>query len=380
MVGWNGVRQASLPDAVRIELLSGLLSSLPQAIGISVTSTFGAIVLACRSGTTIDASFAIVLAAVGLYRIAVLLAYRGRPEPALTLASAVWWHRWQAGGLIAQAAILGMQSLYAFARGDTAAALLSLGFVMAFCAGACARLSVVPWIPISTNLLLLVPTICGALINPELPIKLTGVFLIAFIPVMAEATLYLYRLVVGRLLAQQEASHRASHDGLTGLPNRASFYGQLELALRQKEATGRDFAVLYLDLNGFKAVNDRMGHAAGDRVLLEVARRLRSTIGSDDLASRLGGDEFAILVVTERGHTAVTRFVDRIGAAIARPITTAVGAVEVGASIGVAHTSAQLAGADELLNAADQAMYAAKVAGGARWQSALPHGTYAQVA
>ncbi|MBP28910.1 GGDEF domain-containing protein [Methylobacterium sp.] len=373
MVGWNGVRQATLPDAVRIELLRGLLSSLPQAIGISATSTLGAIVLASRSGTPIDASFAIVLAAIGLFRIAVLLAYRSRPEAALTLASAIWWHSWQAVGLIAQAAILGMQSLHAFTSGDTATALLSLGFVMAFCAGACARLFVVPWIPIATSLLLLVPTICGALINPELPIELAGVFLIAFIPVMSEATLYLHRLVVGRLLAEQEASHRANHDGLTGLPNRANFHQQLVLACHRTETTAQDIAVLYLDLNGFKVINDQLGHAAGDMVLIEVARRLRQTIGAKDLASRLGGDEFAVLVSTDPGYAAVALLAERITIAIAGPILTHNGPVEVGASIGLAHSSVIRAGADELLNAADRAMYTVKKSMGARSQK--PHDT-----
>lgn len=118
-----------------------------------------------------------------------LLTYRSRRYATLTLVSAVRWYRWQAAGLIAQAAVLGFQSLRAFASNHTAAALLSLGFVTAFCAGACVRVSVVPWIPITTSLLLLVPTIYGALMSSELPIKHTGIFLIVAIPVMTETTL-----------------------------------------------------------------------------------------------------------------------------------------------------------------------------------------------
>lgn len=380
MAAWHSERRAALPASIRLELLGCLLSSLPQAVSISATTMIGAIALALRSGAMVDLCLAIAIAAIGVVRVIVLLMYRRRSNVAATLASIRPWYRWHAGGLVAQAAALGLQSLHAFTNGDTPAALLALGFVLAFCAGACARLSVVPWVPIATSLLMLVPTIYGALMSPELPIKLAGVFLIAFIPVIAEATLYLHRLVVDRLLAVQEASHRASHDGLTNLANRAMFHQQLALACERTTTTGEDFAVLYLDLDGFKGINDKMGHAAGDQVLIEIAERLRLSIGSDDLACRIGGDEFAILVRTDPDGAAVTGLADHLATTIAGPIRLQNGPITVGVSIGVAYSSTHAGTPSDILNAADQAMYAAKDDSGARWRVASAGRRYAHVA
>lgn len=375
-----GRQQAGLSSNIKVELLQNLLSSLPQAVGISLTSSIGAVLLACRSGTTVDLAVAIVLAAIGLCRVTVLLLYRRHKGAVMTLASLRPWYRWHAGGLLAQATTIGFQSLVAFITGDTAAALLALGFVLAFCAGATARLSVMPWIPIATTLLMFVPTIYGALLSPELPIKLAGVFLIVFIPVMLEATLHLHRLVVDRLIAVQEASYRARHDGLTGLANRAFLHEQLSLTCAQAESSKSDFVVLYLDLDGFKDVNDEMGHAAGDCVLVAIADRLRSATGTDHFISRIGGDEFAILIRTESHGRAVKALADRLTTAIAAPIRLQTRDVTVGVSIGVARPSAYATTASEILIAADQAMYAAKLNGRAGRRSTPVDDTYAKVA
>jgi diguanylate cyclase (GGDEF)-like protein len=373
-------QQGGLSNNVKVELLQNLLSSLPQAVGISLTSSIGAAFLACRSGTTVDLAIAIALAAIGLCRVTVLLLYRRHSSAAITLASLRPWYRWHAGGLLAQATTIGFQSLVAFITGDTAAALLALGFVLAFCAGATARLSVIPWIPIATTLLMFVPTIFGALLSTELPIKLAGVFLIIFIPVMLEATLHLHRLVVDRLIAVQEASYRARHDGLTGLANRTFFHEQLAEACKVEKSSKRDFVILYLDLDGFKAVNDQMGHAAGDRVLIAVADRLRSATETDHLVSRIGGDEFAILIRTEPHGRSVKTLTDRLTMAIAAPIHLQTRDVTVGVSIGVARSSGHAANASEILIAADQAMYAAKLKGKAGRRNISVDDTYARVA
>lgn len=373
-------RAAGLSNDIKVELLQNLLSSLPQAVGISLTSSVGAVVLACRSGTTVDLAIAIALAAIGLCRVTVLLLYRRHRCAAPTLASLRPWYRWHAGGLLAQATTIGVQSLVAFNAGDTAAALLALGFVLAFCAGATARLSVTPWIPIATTLVMFVPTIYGALLNPELPIKLAGLFLIVFIPVMLEATLHLHRLVVDRLIAVQEASYRARHDGLTGLANRTYFHEQLTLACEQSESVKSAFVVLYLDLDGFKAINDQLGHAEGDCVLIAIAQRLRSATDADHLISRIGGDEFAILLRTALHGRAVKALADRLTAAIATPIRLQTRDVTVGVSIGVAHSSAHATTASEILIAADQAMYAAKRSGRAGRRDTPADDAYAKVA
>ncbi|WP_449410645.1 diguanylate cyclase domain-containing protein [Methylobacterium komagatae] len=369
MIRSASLRPAALPDAIRIELIKSLLSSLPQAASISLTSSFGAYVLAVRSGGAVDFGFALALTGIGVFRVAVLLAYRRRRDAGLTLPIALRWMKWQAVGLLIQAALLGMLSLHAFTSRDTAAALLTLGFVLGFCGGACARLSVVPGIPILAGVLLLVPTIVGALLHPEPPVIIAGLVLIALLAAMIEATLYLHHLVVDRLLALQDALYRAGHDDLTGLANRASFRQHLNAATAEARAGSAPFAVLYLDLDRFKAVNDRLGHEAGDDVLIAVAERLRFEIGERDLACRLGGDEFAILLMNDTGNPRVIDLAERLVAAVARPIPTRRGTVWTSTSVGIAHAAMQAPPADDVLNTADQAMYAAKAAGGARWRS-----------
>ncbi|WP_432514830.1 putative bifunctional diguanylate cyclase/phosphodiesterase [Kineococcus sp. SYSU DK001] len=155
------------------------------------------------------------------------------------------------------------------------------------------------------------------------------------------------------------AVEAASSDSLTSLPNRATLLRHLEVALRAGESDGLGTAVLFIDLNGFKQVNDSLGHAAGDEVLSRVARRLRRCLRGDDVAARLGGDEFALVVRDVEPGRAAQRIAARVQADVAQPFETAGATVRVGASIGIA-VAAEGVGAAELLRRADSAMYMAK--------------------
>jgi diguanylate cyclase (GGDEF)-like protein/PAS domain S-box-containing protein len=164
--------------------------------------------------------------------------------------------------------------------------------------------------------------------------------------------------------AQAHVEHLAFHDALTGLPNRLLLSDRLEqslgLAARQKQM----LALCYLDLDGFKPVNDQHGHEAGDRLLQEVARRLRLAVRTSDTVCRLGGDEFVLLLpgLTQREECA--RVVQRAAIAIAQPFDLGEGHVaSVTASIGVALFPADAQDADNLLRHADRAMYRAKQQG-----------------
>jgi len=153
--------------------------------------------------------------------------------------------------------------------------------------------------------------------------------------------------------------HRATHDSLTELANRASFRTQADEVLSRAAARGSDAALLLIDLNGFKAVNDVYGHAAGDALLVELGRRLRDNIRPTDLAARLGGDEFAVLldgfVEGEDAHAVAAR----LQQAIQAPVTLDDVQLLPRASIGVAqwHDRASI---EQFLHEADLAMYAAK--------------------
>ncbi|MEU4244081.1 EAL domain-containing protein [Actinoplanes sp. NPDC026619] len=170
-----------------------------------------------------------------------------------------------------------------------------------------------------------------------------------------------------RRTLQDQLTHQAFHDALTGLPNRALFVRRLADSIQAPgEATGAPSAVL-VDLDGFKNVNDTLGHGAGDELLRVIAERLRDCVRAGDTVSRLGGDEFALVIVREDpldGAVAASR---RLIEAIQRPIPVAGQEVSINASVGIAHLDGQ-AGAEELLADADIAMYAAKKAGKARYE------------
>lgn len=160
---------------------------------------------------------------------------------------------------------------------------------------------------------------------------------------------------------QEKLRHQAMHDALTGLPNRTLFLDRSENALRLADRTGVWPAVFYLDLDGFKPVNDTYGHEAGDVVLQAFAERLRECLRSADTAARLGGDEFAVLVNGPIDKDGVARVVERIRAQMARPIDLGGGRrATVGASIGVAIADAGVTEVEALVRRADIAMYRAK--------------------
>jgi diguanylate cyclase (GGDEF)-like protein len=159
-----------------------------------------------------------------------------------------------------------------------------------------------------------------------------------------------------------EAMQEAYRDPLTGLPNRALFLERLERSLHDRR---HDPVVLFIDLDRFKAVNDSLGHQAGDELLTEVAVRIRETLRDSDLAARLGGDEFAVLLEGESAGEAC-RVAERIAARVAEPFRIAGRTVFIGASIGVAECAATGGDAAELLSNADVAMYRAKKSGPGR--------------
>ncbi|WP_328768455.1 putative bifunctional diguanylate cyclase/phosphodiesterase [Streptomyces sp. NBC_00286] len=185
------------------------------------------------------------------------------------------------------------------------------------------------------------------------------------------------RDVTERVRLQAQLQHNAEHDPLTDLPNRALFTRRVQQALSGRRSSDRGTAVLFIDLDGFKAVNDTIGHQAGDELLVQAARRLQEAVRHGDTAARLGGDEFAALIVGDgtRDRTARERHIlelaDRLRVTLSQPYSIDGNDVRVAASIGVAFAEPGL-GAGELLRNADLAMYRAKAAGKGRVELYAP--------
>jgi diguanylate cyclase (GGDEF)-like protein len=180
-----------------------------------------------------------------------------------------------------------------------------------------------------------------------------------------ESVLELTKVAVEMIERQQlvgRITHLARFDVLTGLTNRTLFLDRLEHAMARTMRGGGSVAVLYCDLDGFKGVNDRLGHDAGDRVLVAVSERLSAQLRTTDTAARLGGDEFAILVEEVEDISVACNLGERIVEAMQFPFDIEGQLVRLGISVGVAFTTHDI-GAEELLHGADLAMYSAKAAG-----------------
>ena len=168
------------------------------------------------------------------------------------------------------------------------------------------------------------------------------------------------RDITVQMLAEERVQHRATHDSLTGLPNRAMFSALLDQALRSAKRYERKLAVLFIDLDGFKAVNDVLGHEAGDRLLQQMATRFRDAIRASDVVVRLGGDEFVVLAQELSDRDGVSAIAQKLLGAAALPVQMAGGECQVSASIGIAVFPDDGDSEDLLVKRADHAMYAAK--------------------
>src|ERR671915_635788 len=178
------------------------------------------------------------------------------------------------------------------------------------------------------------------------------------------ALLFLPLLAVHRGGRQAIAKeHQAVHDALTGLPNRSLFRHQIEQVVNAGRRADRTAAVMLIDLDHFKEINDTLGHHAGDRLLQEVSQRLRASLDEQDMVARLGGDEFGVLLADRRGHDKAGAVAQHLLSQLREPFSIEGLTLEVDASIGIACAPEHGSAVEQLIQRADIAMYAAKEGG-----------------
>jgi diguanylate cyclase (GGDEF)-like protein len=268
--------------------------------------------------------------------------------------------------------VLGLAGYQCVASGSWLLILLSGICLAAMVSGTAARSAGVPRFAIALMCLMAAPYTLAALVSPiphlyligmQIPLFLSGLILVLFEDHKTLANLY---------LAQHANRWLADHDTLTGLPNRKMELRCFNSLLDRPDVASDDgralFTVLCLDLDGFKDVNDRFGHAAGDEVLIAVAGRLYSCIRDVDFLFRVGGDEFVILL-PRISPSAVRVIAQQIIARIAEPFVSGQSELHIGVSVGGASALADGVTADELLRSADRAMYEAKRLGKGRFVS-----------
>ncbi len=169
--------------------------------------------------------------------------------------------------------------------------------------------------------------------------------------------------IVARKQIEEKVRHMACHDNLTGLPNRILFKDRLDSAQAMAVRNGKKLAILFIDLDGFKAVNDTLGHKAGDLLLQEVARRLQAVVRQSDTVGRVGGDEFLVLLNGIEHSDDAALVAEKILATLAQPILLAGESAKVGASIGISIFPDHGDDTEKLISFADGAMYGIKKSG-----------------
>ncbi|SEB83942.1 diguanylate cyclase (GGDEF) domain-containing protein [Rhizobiales bacterium GAS188] len=356
-----------VPDEIRAGLIASLFGTLPVFAGGLVNTLVVSAAIAARLPTPPFIAWLVLEIAIGVARLIVLIAARraalaGRETPTdIYLVLALCW-----GGSVGYGAVVSLAS------GDWVVATLACLSAAAMVGGICFRNFGAPRLVAAMILLSLGPCSLGAVLSGEPILLIVFVQIPLYLVAMSLAAFRLNKMLVATMRAERENDHRARHDALTGLTNRSGLIGEIETkwltANRQDEA----MALLYLDLDGFKTVNDTYGHAAGDQLLKMVADRLSRLLRSQDMAARIGGDEFVVLTQGVEHSNAL-----ELGQMLIRAIAASYdldGSVSatVGVSVGIALAPEHGEDFATLLAAADAALYDAKSKGKSRCSVASP--------
>jgi len=356
---WLAEPGPGVPDDIRAALIAQLHGSLPVFAAGAVNTIAVAAVIASRKQTTLFIVWLVMEIVICLARLAVLLsAHRGarlrRATPTdLHLLLAVAW-----------SASVGFGVIASLSSADWVVAMLASLSAAAMVGGICFRNFGAPRLAGTMILFSLGPIVPGAVLAGEPMFYIVYLQVPMYLAAMTAAAFRLNRMLVTTMRAERENSHRAHHDALTGLLNRAGIVEALDTRLAAY--AGLPFAVMFLDLDNFKPINDTFGHAAGDEVLKAVAGRVRRALPDGAVVARIGGDEFVVLVdgiTADMAEETGYRLINAVGA------PDALGGqvhASVGASVGIAMSPDHGTEVEDLLAVADAALYEAKSGGKSR--------------
>lgn len=365
---------AALPLPVYRDFVAMLFGMWLPIVGLG--AVFVAICLLV--GREVGSPFLLGLAALGAFTtLARLATLRGYvlAGPVDDFAELRRWERRYAIGNYATALLLALLNVVAISAHDPLLHLLTVSLVFSFGAGVVSRTSVRPKICVISLLIATLPTIAALTLHalrtsPDTlhsELFVIEALIVAMITALSLQTVgYLYRSAVEHHTARHDMAKLARTDALTGLSNRLLLRELFQIhtatAVRAKSLV----ALHYLDLDGFKAINDRYGHPAGDALLEQVARRLETTVRADDVVSRLGGDEFIVLQVGIGDETEAELLARRLIREISKPYIVDDLSMSISVSVGIATAPKLGIELERLLACADAALYRAKAGGKAR--------------
>jgi diguanylate cyclase (GGDEF)-like protein len=350
----------TLPEGVRRALIGDLYGSLPIFFGGVANTIIVAALIALRQRASIFFIWLALEIVLCVARLATLL----HDRRAARLGHRTFTDLYIVLGLL-WAATVGFGGYICLIEGDQVSAMLAVLSAAGMVGGTCLRSFPAPRFMASMILLQLAPCAVGVLSAREPGLWIIALQVPYYLTAMAFAALKVNQMLITIMQAERDNDHRARHDPLTGLANRTG----LQHAFDERRSDGSEQTLCYLDLNGFKGINDRYGHAAGDQLLVAVAQRLKALNWPHLFASRVGGDEF-VLLAPGRNEAEAARLSAVIDAALTdQPYPVDDVRVPIGVSIGIAFATTE----DELgaiMRRADRALYAGKTAGGQMVSSA----------
>ena len=307
----------------------------------------------------------LVAALVSTIHIRCVIAYAEHGPQQLTLAGARSRLRIWAALTLAYGGCMAASTLYNFGHHDHTATSVCIMGVFGICAGMSSSVTAQPRVLQACGLMMMASLGWGLFFNsPPLLARAGASICLFYSAVHCRTVQTRFEIMVDQVRLRHQMRDLAERDMLTGLPNRRQF--QARLTNLCAELT--PFAILYIDLDRFKQVNDTFGHAMGDALLVQVAQRLTSLIRSSDLLARLGGDEFAILQYPVDSEAPAQVLASRINEGVASPFVIDEQQVEVGASIGICLAGESVRDPTRLLSLADKALYNVKQAGRGSFQ------------
>lgn len=354
-----------VPAEIRVALIGGLFGSLPIFFGGIINTLLVAALITIRHPEPLFLVWLALELVVCLSRIHVLVTARraaliGQPtQTDLYVVLALLW-----------ASSVGYGTFISLISGDWIAATVACLSAASMVGGICVRNFGAPRMSAAMVALSVGPCALGAMFTQEPIFWLVLVQVPLYMTSMSMASYRLNGMLVSTMLAERENERHARQDSLTGLLNRHGLLQALGRAVAEARSSNAEFAVWYLDLDGFKAVNDTYGHATGDALLTQVSDRLVTLMPQGAVAARIGGDEF-VMLARLAGSTEARRFGEQIVESVSQPYDLEQEIpVSIGGSVGVALIPHHGADTAAVLHAADRALYLAKSAGKRRTEMA----------
>jgi diguanylate cyclase (GGDEF)-like protein len=358
-----------LPDAVYRDLVGMLFSMMIPVVFMGLVYVGVTALVAWQWNDPVVAALSAIGTIVTIFRLLVIRSYRRRSVAEKDLSEVRRWERGYAFGNYAFALLLGLFNLRMLMFHLPLVHMIAVSLVFGFGAGVVARISIRPVICVISLLLAVVPTVIGfalhSLTKNASPLH-GELFAIEALLVGTTAILslhslnHLYCTMVAHLTAEHDQSFIARRDSLTGLPNRLRLREAFQHDIAAVAKTNARLALHFLDLDGFKLVNDVHGHPAGDAVLREVANRLLGTVREQDTVARLGGDEFVVLQTAIAQESEAEMLARRIVKKLSLPYGFEGTELRISVSVGIAIAPRDGVDLEHLLSRADGALYRAK--------------------